>query len=243
MAVWPRTPCSASWNCSRSARTPAGRVKIPGFYDAVEAPSEDELASWADIDFDEEAYRSDEVGAATLTGEAGFSVFERVGARPTFEVHGIPGGFTGPGAKTVIPASASAKVSARLVPRQDPDRVLKIMKDFVAEHAPPGISVDVKLIHTAPATLAATDHPVIRTAARALNEVWQRKTVFVRSGGSIPVVGDFQEHLGIPTVLMGYGLPDDGLHAPNEKFSLRNFHMGIASTARFLEMLGDEDRN
>ena len=215
-----------------------GRVLIPGFYDGVEAPSEEERASWNSIDFNEDAYRRDEVGASTLTGELGFSVFERIGARPTFEVHGLPGGFTGPGAKTVIPAAASAKVSARLVPHQDPASILQLMRDFADKHSPPGIEIDVRLIHTAPATMVATDHPAIRTASRALEEVWGRKTVFIRSGGSIPVVGDFQQHLGIPTVLMGYGLPDDALHAPNEKFSLRNFHMGIASTARFLELLG-----
>jgi len=114
---------------------------------------------------------------------------------------------------------------------------------LAAANAPAGIEVEVRLIHTAPATLAPTDHPAISTAARALEEVWGSETVFIRSGGSIPVVGDFQEHLGIPTALMGYGLPDDALHAPNEKFSLRNFHMGIASTARFLELLGQAECN
>lgn len=216
-----------------------GRVQIPGFYDDVESPSETEMASWAKLAFNEDAYRRDEVQASELTGEPGFSVFERLGSRPTFEVHGIPGGFTGPGAKTVIPASASAKVSARLVPNQDPDRVLDQMQSWAKANAPKGIDISVRLIHSAPATLAATDHPVIRTASRALRDTWGSETVFIRSGGSIPVVGDFQDHLGIPTVLMGYGLPDDALHAPNEKFSLRNFHMGIASTARFLELLGE----
>ena len=221
----------------------SGRVLIPGFYDRVQEPSTAEKASWDRIPFDEVSYRREEVRASTLTGESGYSVFERLGARPTFEVHGIPGGFMGPGAKTVIPASAAAKVSARLVPDQDPEEILRLMQDFASASAPAGIEVEVRLIHTAPATLAPTDHPAISTAARALREVWGSETVFIRSGGSIPVVGDFQEHLGIPTALMGYGLPDDALHAPNEKFSLRNFHMGIASTARFLELLGQEGRN
>ncbi len=221
----------------------SGRVLIPGFYDRVQEPSTAEKASWDRIPFDEDSYRRTEVGASTLTGEPGYSVFERVGARPTFEVHGIPGGFMGPGAKTVIPASATAKVSARLVPDQNPEEILGLMQDFAAANAPAGIEVKVRLIHTAPATLAPTDHPAITTAARALGEVWGSETVFIRSGGSIPVVGDFQEHLGIPTALMGYGLPDDALHAPNEKFSLRNFHMGIASTARFLELLGQAERD
>ena len=216
-----------------------GRVQIPGFYDTVQEPSEAERDSWAGLPFDEDEYRSGEVGATTLTGEPDFNVFERLGARPTFEVHGIAGGFTGPGAKTVIPAAATAKVSARLVACQDPATVLTQMREFAAENSPPGISVEVREVHSAPATLAPPDHPVIRTAARALSEVWGQETVFVRSGGTIPVVGDFQEHLKIPTALMGYGLPDDALHAPNEKFSLRNFRMGMASTARFLELLGD----
>ncbi len=220
-------------------KSASGRVLIPGFYDGVQSPSKAELESWSRIPFDEDTYRSDEVGSTVLTGEPSFTVFERVGARPTFEVHGIPGGFLGPGAKTVIPARAAAKVSVRLVPNQQPDRILQLMRDFAAANAPAGIQVDVRLIHTAPACLAATDHPFVQTAARALQEIWGRDTVFIRSGGSIPVVGDFQEHLGIPTLLMGYGLPDDALHAPNEKFSLRNFHQGIKSTARFLELLGE----
>lgn len=220
-----------------------GRVLIPGFYDAVEAPSRQELESWASIDFDEDEYRREEVGSSVLTGEPGYSVFERVGARPTFEVHGLPGGFTGPGAKTVIPATASAKVSARLVANQDPESILQAMREFVSRNAPAGVSVDVEVIHSAAATLTPTDHPAVRTASRALADVWGRKTVFIRMGGSIPVVGDFQQHLGIPTVLMGYGLPDDSLHAPNEKFSLRNFHKGIASSARFLELLANPDSN
>ena len=216
-----------------------GRIRIPGFYDGVEPPSPAERSSWDGIPFDEQAYRRDEVRSSALTGEPGYSVLERLGTRPTFEVHGIPGGFVGPGAKTVIPAAAVAKVSARLVPNQDPARILELMRSFATANAPEGIEVEVRLIHSAPATLAATSHPVIRTASQALRETWGRETVFIRSGGSIPVVGDFQQHLGIPTVLMGYGLPDDALHAPNEKFSLRNFHMGIASTARFLELLGE----
>ncbi len=216
-----------------------GRVKIPGFYDAVREPSPVELASWKKLPFNEETYRKEEVRARVLTGEPGFSVFERIGARPTFEVHGMPGGFTGQGAKTVIPAAASAKVSARLVPDQDPADILRAMREFAAANSPPGIQVEIQLIHSAPATLAPTDNPIVKTAARALEEIWKRETVFIRSGGSIPVVGDFKHYLGIPTVLMGYGLPDDSLHAPNERFSRKNFHLGIASTGRFLQLLGN----
>ena len=217
----------------------AGHILIPGFYDAVKAPSPEETKSWNSLPFDEQAYLSDEVQASVLTGERSYSVFERVGARPTFEIHGIPGGFTGPGAKTVIPARASAKVSVRLVPNQDPGTIYKQIKDFIAVNTPSGITIDVQMIHTAPACLTSPEHPMIQTAAEALKQTWGRETVYIRSGGSIPVVGDIQEYLGIPTILMGYGLPDDGLHAPNEKFNLENFHQGIASTGRFLELLAD----
>ena len=216
-----------------------GQVLIPGFYDDVEAPSAKEKASWADLPFDETAYLRDEVGSTALTGEPEFSVFERIGARPTFEVHGMPGGFTGPGAKTVIPATASAKVSVRLVPNQDPAKIFALVNRFVADNTPKGVEIEVSEIHSAPATLVNPDHPMISTAAQALKEIWGRETVYVRSGGSIPIVGEFQRHLGIPTILMGFGLPDDGLHSPNEKFSLANFHKGILSTARFLELLSE----
>ena len=215
----------------------AGRVRIPGFYDDVEAPSAKEKASWAGLPFDEAAYLREEVGAAALVGEPGYSVFERIGARPTFEVHGMPGGFTGPGAKTVIPATAAAKVSVRLVPRQDPAGILAAIRGFVAARAPQGVSIEIREIHAAPASLADPDHPLVAKAAQALAGVWGRETVYIRSGGSIPIVGEFQKRLGIPTILMGFGLPDDGLHSPNEKFSLENFHKGILATAKFLELL------
>ncbi len=218
-----------------------GHVQIPGFYDAVLAPSQDETESWKRVPFEMEAFRRDEVRAKALTGEPEYSVFERIGARPTFEVHGVRGGFTDSGMKTVIPAVAVAKVSARLVPDQDPSKIYESMCDFAHEHAPAGITVDVTLLNHAPATLTPTDHAAVQTAVRALNGVWDTQTVFVRSGGSIPVVDAFRRYLGLPTVLIGYGLPDDGLHGPNEKFSLHNYHMGIVSSARFLEAMGEAE--
>ena len=163
-----------------------GRVLIPGFYDEVREPPESERAGWQSLPFDEDAYRSTEVRSGELTGEPGFSVFERVGARPTFEVHGIPGGFMEEGAKTVIPAQATAKVSARLVPDQDPAKIFRLMSDFAQQAAPRGISVSVKEIHSAPAILVPADHPIVRTAARALEEVWGRETVFVRDADHEP---------------------------------------------------------
>ncbi len=163
---------------------------------------------------------------------------ERTWARPTLDVHGIPGGFTGAGAKTVIPAKAVAKVSMRLVPGMTPAKAFEQYKSAVERLAPAGVDVQVRLIHQGEPCLIPTDNAYIQAATRALHEVWGKDTVFIRSGGSIPIVGDFAKHLGLPSVMMGFGLPDDGLHAPNEKFNLKNFELGIESIIRFLEEAG-----
>jgi len=215
-----------------------GHILIPGFYDDIIPPSPEELAAWRSLPFDEEHYRVAEVGARQLVGEPGYSVLERTWARPTLDVHGIPGGFTGAGAKTVIPSKAVAKVSLRLVPGMTPAKAFALYKGYVEEIAPAGVDVEVRLIHSGDPCLIPVDNPYIRAATRALHEVWGRDTVFIRSGGSIPIVGDFARHLGLPSVMMGFGLPDDNLHAPNEKFHLRNFELGIESLIRFLEEAG-----
>jgi acetylornithine deacetylase/succinyl-diaminopimelate desuccinylase-like protein len=215
-----------------------GRILIPGFYDKVEAPSKDELKAWKNLPFDEEHYRQTEVGSSQLTGEPGYSVIERTWARPTLDVHGMPGGFIGAGAKTVIPAKAVAKVSMRLVPDMTPQETFAQYKSYVASLKPTGIELDVRLIHSGDAIVVGTDNPYIKAATKALKQVWNRDTVFVRGGGSIPIVGDFERHLKIPTVMMGFGLPDDNLHAPNEKFHLANFYRGIESIIIFFEELG-----
>jgi len=215
-----------------------GHILIPGFYDDIVPPSPEELAAWASLPFDEEQYRIAEVGARQLVGEPGFSVLERTWARPTVDVHGIPGGFTGAGAKTVIPAKAVAKVSMRLVPGMTPAKAFAQYKTYVEKVAPPGVDVEVRLIHSGDPCLIPVDNPYIRAATRALHEVWGQDTVFIRSGGSIPIVGDFARHLALPSVMMGFGLPDDNLHAPNEKFHLKNFELGIESIVRFFEEVG-----
>ena len=216
-----------------------GRILIPGFYDAVIPPSAEELAAWKSLPFDEEEYRKSEVGSKELVGEAGYSVLERTWARPTLEVHGMPGGFIGAGAKTVIPAKATAKISMRLVPDMTPAKTFALYKSYVEKIAPPGVDVDVRLIHSGDACLIPVDNKYIQAATRALHEVWGKDTVFIRSGGSIPIVGDFDKHLGLPSVMMGFGLPDDNLHAPNEKFHLKNYELGIVSVIRFLEEVGN----
>jgi acetylornithine deacetylase/succinyl-diaminopimelate desuccinylase-like protein len=215
-----------------------GRILIPGFYEDVIAPSAEELAAWKSLPFDEEHYRKTEVGAKALVGEAGYSVLERTWARPSLDVHGMPGGFTGAGAKTVIPAKALAKVSMRLVPDMKPAKAFEQYKKYVEKIAPAGVDVQVRLIHTGDPCLVPVDNPYIQAATRAMHKVWGRDTVFIRSGGSIPIVGDFAKHLGLPSVMLGFGLPDDNLHAPNEKFNLKNFRLGIESLISFLEEAG-----
>jgi len=217
-----------------------GHILIPGFFDEVVVPSAEELAAWRKLPFDEEEYRRNEVGSTQLTGEPGYSVLERTWARPSLDVHGMPGGFIGTGAKTVIPAKAQAKVSMRLVPNQTPAKAFALYKSYVEKIVPPGVSVDVRLIHAGEACLISVDNRYVQAATRALHEVWGKDTVFIRSGGSIPIVGDFERNLGLPSVLMGFGLPDDNLHAPNEKFSLRNFELGIESLICFLEEVGKD---
>jgi acetylornithine deacetylase/succinyl-diaminopimelate desuccinylase-like protein len=216
----------------------SGRILIPGFYDSVKNPGEDELKAWRQLPFDEEHYRKTEIGSSRLTGEPGFSVLERTWTRPTLDVHGMPGGFIGAGAKTVIPAKAVAKISMRLVPDMTSDKTFAQYKSYVESLTPTGISLDVRLIHSGEPMILGTNNPYIQAATRALKQVWNKDTVFVRSGGSIPVVGDFERHLNIPSVMMGFGLPDDNLHAPNEKFHLANFYRGIESVISFFEELG-----
>lgn len=212
-----------------------GRILIPGVYDRVTAPDAAELASWKNLPFDEDVYRKTEVGAKELVGEPGYSVLERTWARPSLDVHGITGGFTGAGAKTVIPAKATAKVSLRLAPEMQSQETFEQLKERVERVRPRGVEVEVRLIHAGEPVVVQTGNRYIRAASRALRAVFNEEAVFVRSGGSIPIVADFERYLKIPTVMMGFGLPDDNLHAPNEKFSIANFYLGIESIILFLE--------
>jgi acetylornithine deacetylase/succinyl-diaminopimelate desuccinylase-like protein len=218
--------------------TPDYRVQVPGFYDDIEPPSDEEIESWVQLPFDEGEFLREKVGSRALIGERGFGVLERLWARPTFEVHGIVGGFLGEGAKTVIPAKASAKVSMRLVPRQDPEKILAAFRETVECLTPRGLRVEVKTLSTAEPVLMPPTDPAIAAGAQALAETFGQPTVYVRGGGSIPIVARIRESLGIPVVLMGFGLPDDRLHSPNEKFHLPNFFAGIRAVAKFWEKLG-----
>ncbi len=215
-----------------------GVIQIPGMYDGVAPPTPAEKHSWNSLPFDEKEFLRHEVGSTRLTGEPGYPVLERVWARPTLEVHGIAGGFTAAGAKTVIPARATAKVSMRMVPNQDPEKVIAAYKKFVADNTPAGIETEVRILSWGPAIMVNPDHPAIGVAAQAFADILGKETVFIRSGGSIPIVGDFARYLGIPTILMGFGLPDDGLHSPNEKYKVANYYAGIMTIAHFFEQYG-----
>ncbi len=219
-------------------KSPDGVIQVPGIYDDVQPPAKAELDSWASLPFDEREFLAKEVGSSQLTGEKDYTVLERVWARPTLEVHGVAGGFTGSGAKTVIPAKATAKISLRLVPEQNPEKIVASFRKFVTDNAPAGIKAEVRVLSTSPAVMVNPDHPAIRVASQAFSDVLNRPTVLIRSGGSIPIVGDFARHLKIPTILMGFGLPDDGLHSPNEKYKLSNYYTGIKTVAHFLKMYG-----
>ncbi len=215
-----------------------GHILIPGFYDRVVPPSAKERAAWSRLPFDEKEYREKEVGVKDLVGEPEVPLFERLWARPTLEVHGIRGGFTGEGAKTVIPARALAKISLRLVADQRPDEAAAQLKKAIAAACPKGVTAEYRAIHSARASLVNPDNRYIQAAAEAMKQVFGKETVYIRSGGSIPIVAAFDEFLGIPSVMMGFGLPDDNLHAPNEKLHLPNFFRGIEAVARYLEILG-----
>ncbi len=214
-----------------------GRILIPGFYDDVRPLEDWERKEFASLPFDEEAYRAD-LGVPELFGEDGYTTLERVWGRPTCDVNGIFGGYAGQGAKTILPAWGGAKISMRLVPDQDPHKIERLFTDYVRRLAPAGVEVEVQSHHGAAPVLLRTDGPIVEAALGAMEDIWQRP-VRVREGGSIPIVSTFSEVLGVPILLLGFGLADDRLHSPNEKFNLSNFYGGIRATVRFLDRLSE----
>jgi acetylornithine deacetylase/succinyl-diaminopimelate desuccinylase-like protein len=214
-----------------------GRIKVPGFYDDVRELKDEERAEWKRLPFNETRYRK-ELGAPRLFGESGYSTLERVWARPTFEVNGLLSGFTGDGAKTVIPATAMAKVSMRLVPDQLPDKIAELFEAYLKKISPKTVDVKLTRMHGGKPWMAAFDNPYVQAAGRAIEQGFGKSPVFNREGGSIPVVSTFQEVLGVPSVLFGVGLPDENAHAPNEKLDLGNFHNGVIASAFLYEEIG-----
>lgn len=212
-----------------------GRIKIPGFYDDVVEMEDWERREFANLPFDEAAYRK-EIGVTELFGEEGFSTLERVWARPTCDVNGIFGGYQGKGAKTILPGWGGAKISMRLVPNQDPDKIEQQFSDYLQSIAPTGVTVEVEAHHNAVPVRLETEGPIVEAAMAAMEDVWKRP-VRVREGGSIPIVATFSQVLNVPILLLGFGLSDDRLHSPNEKFNISNYYGGIRAVTRFLDRL------
>lgn len=217
-------------------RDERGVITIPGFYDDVESPPADVLTSWNELDLSESDL-ADELGAKKLIGDPRYSPVERIWSRPTLDVHGMPGGFTAAGAKTVIPAEAAAKISMRLAPNQKAERIYEMFEEAVRSKAPDDVEVECERIHGDDPVVVPSDTPEIRAAREAVEEVWGKPAVLIRTGGSIPIVGGFLEELGLPTVLLGYGLPGDNLHAPNERFLLDQFHKGTETNILFWDLV------
>ena len=213
-----------------------GRILIPGFYDKVRPLTEQEREILAQFPLDEAAWLS-ETGAPEPWGDPDYTLVERLGARPTLDVHGIIGGYTGPGGKTVLPSKVHAKLSMRLVPDQDPAEIGRLLKAYIAKLTPPSVTVEVTVGHGAPASITDFNIPAMQAAAKAYATAFGKEPVFMREGGSIPVVSQFQSVLGLETVLMGFGLPGDQIHAPNERFYLPNFYRGIETSIHFLQNL------
>jgi len=213
-----------------------GKVTIPNFYDGVEQTPKEILDQWESLGQTAETFLG-EVGLAIPSGEKGRSVLELTWARPTAEVNGITGGYTGEGFKTVIPAKASAKVSFRLVGKQDPGAIRENFREFVRSRIPADCTVSFREHGGSPGIQLAYDSPVLQKAKEALSDEWPNPAVMIGMGGSIPVVGDFQTMLGMESVLVGFGLADDRIHSPNEKYALKSFHKGQRSWARILDAL------
>ncbi|MDR3574956.1 MAG: dipeptidase [Anaerolineaceae bacterium] len=215
-----------------------GKITLPGFYDAVRPLEEEERKELSRLPIQEEFYYK-QTGVGALWGEEGYSLVERVGARPTLEVNGMLSGFVGEGQKTIIPSSAMAKISTRLVPDQDPTEVHQQLLRYMEEHAPKSVEWSVKLLSSGSAGITDRNQPATQSLVKALETVWGVKPVFKREGGSIPVVTDMQHFLGIDSVLTGFGLPDDNIHSPNEKLHLPTWTKGIDALINFFYNLAN----
>lgn len=227
-------PINALCELIASMKDENGHITIPGFYDDAIDVSADERAELGRLPYNVEDIKS-MLGITATVGESGYTDLERLWARPTLDVCGIWGGYQGEGAKTVLPSKAGAKVSMRLVPNQDFEKINRLFSDFIEKNAPEGVTVEVVWLHGGKPAMTPVDSPPMRAALAALERAFGTRPFLIRSGGSIPVVADFEAHLRAPVVLMGFGLPDQNAHAPDEKMNLRNYHRGIKSAALFLD--------
>jgi acetylornithine deacetylase/succinyl-diaminopimelate desuccinylase-like protein len=236
-----QNPVEALARMLASLRDPAtGRVTVPGFYDDVVEPTADERAAYASLPFDEATFRAQAGGISATSGEEGYTILERRWVRPTLEINGIWGGYQGPGSKTIIPAQAGAKITCRLVPAQRPADIAEKVAAALRAATPPGVTAEITAKGGGNPVVTPADHPAVRAAARAVTAVFGTEPVIIREGGSIPPVETFQRVLGMPSVLVGFGLPDDRIHAPNEKFDLDHYAMGIRVIARLWDELAKE---
>ncbi len=229
-------PANALCGIIAALKDADGRITVPGFYDGVRKLSDTEKQAMAELPFDEADFMKGS-GAPMAYGEKGYSTYERITCRPTLDVNGMWSGYTGEGSKTVLPSFAAAKVSMRLVPDQDADALFASFSAFVRKLAPPSVTIEIKNLHGGRPFITDPDEPALQAAVRALARSWTKKPVLIREGGSIPVMATFQQTHGLPCILMGFGLHDDQVHAPNEKFSLTSFHGGTKSCAYLYEEL------
>ena len=217
-------------------KTTDGKIQLPCFYDSVQPLAESERAMWAELGFSDEQFAK-QLGVLALTGEAGFTTLERRWARPTFDVHGLLGGYQGEGGKTIIPAWAGAKISFRLVPDQDPKTVGDQLRAFIANHTPSGVIVEVIDLHGGSGVVVDPNSRFMKGAAKAIEEGFGKPPVLIREGGSIPIVAQMVQSLHCDVLLMGWGLDDDGAHSPNEKFCLEDYYRGIRASSRLWQYL------
>ncbi|MEG0450578.1 MAG: dipeptidase [Lysinibacillus sp.] len=216
-----------------SFRDEHGTIQVEGFYDKVLPLTIEERDAYKALGFNEEDIK-EEVGVKELFGEAGYSYLEQTWARPTLEVNGVFGGFSGEGIKTVLPAEAGAKITCRLVPNQEPDEIVALLRTHIEKHKPIGVEVTISEFDKGRPFLTPFDHPLIQAAGRSYEKVYNVPTAYIRGGGSIPIVAAFDEILALPVVLMGFGLSSENFHAPNEHFHLENFDKGLRVLADYL---------
>ena len=226
-----------TWITGQLVDRETGRITIPGFYNDVRALSASEAAEIAQLPYDENAYRQD-LGVDELFGEQGFPTLERAATRPTCDVHGIWGGHQGPGGKTVLPATVGAKLSTRLVPDQDPERIAALFHEFIQGLSLPGIELELREMDGAKPWRLDAEGPIVEAAMEAMVDVWGKRPLRAPGGGSLPVLTTLSEVLNVPVLLLGFGLPDDRPHSPNEKLDLPQFYGGIRSSVRILDRIG-----
>jgi acetylornithine deacetylase/succinyl-diaminopimelate desuccinylase-like protein len=221
-------PCNVLCDIISGLKDSDGRITIPGFYDEVSVPSDAERAKMAERPFDPEKYRTS-IGVEALAVEKGFSTLESTGIRPTLDVNGIWGGYTGEGAKTILPSKASAKISMRLVPFQKAEKIAELAISHIRSVAPAGVKIKAEYLHVGEAYVSPLDTPEYLAAERAYEEIFGKKPIPVRSGGSIPIIATFEKILGVKSILMGFGLESDAIHSPNENYPLENLFAGMAA--------------